>query len=165
MFRSLVVTPTLTILAILAVACHQVAPPDSRSETRFFGRLSYKAIVDSREERGIFIIDPDTAVIEAEGAFCREGAVGKVHHFYSWSCSMGGGDYSSLTITLDADKAPPLSTWRATHTVKRQRQVCVAYTTNAKGEQVCTKNGTETYDASETKTGRVLTLPVGGAGD
>ncbi|MEP6494411.1 MAG: hypothetical protein ABJF01_17130 [bacterium] len=156
--RLAAVVAILTAFSLLA--CHHQSNEHAIPAAKFVGLFSYRIAIDSREERGTLTIGADTAIIAPENGYCRDAFEGRSGS-YRWSCA-GSGDFASIQIALDAHSSVPSGSWSATHTVTKQRTVCVTYTTNASGQRVCSQFETQNYDVPETKSGRLIMQAVGG---
>jgi hypothetical protein len=64
--------------------------------------------------------------------------------------------YSCNGVVLDFDRRNPVqsSKWFAGVPVRRQRQVCAQYAVQ-NGRQVCVRNRTETYETTESRSGKL----------
>ena len=136
--RSWRTSSALLLSVALATACAASKPraginPDLFGSYRFEEQLS----PDSRIE-GTFVVGQDSVAIDAYPGPCRYERDRSNVFAIVYTC---GG------VAFAFDRADPVhkASYSAIVQVKASRQVCLRYTTNKDGKQVCAQMSTETY--------------------
>ena len=117
------------------------------------GTYEFVANLPNQQVRGTLNIVGDTVTVDPVSDHCRPVIAPPDPLFIKYACQ-GTGSYEELTLSIDRRKPVQLSRWAATYRVTRQRQICIQYDTR-NGQRVCVQTQTETYEATETKTGNL----------
>lgn len=129
----------LVALALAACAQHgsgAPAPPVRIGVYRFTERPTGV----NTTIQGRVLVTHDSVVVEAEPGPC---------HYDSRASTAGGPIvYQCADVSISFDRFDPVgrATYRTTKTVMDRKTTCVRYTTDAKGNQVCAQQQTETTE-------------------
>jgi hypothetical protein len=125
------------------------------------GRYDFIASLPRGEVRGAIFILPDTILVQPENGFCLVSMSAPDQRSIRYDCP-GVGDMDSLNLRLDRHNPRAFSKWYAVTKVLRQRQVCVRYVVNDRGQRVCAEVRTETVEEKVRYNGALRIMkPVG----
>lgn len=141
----------LMLSMALATACVASRPkqginPDMLGSYRFEEQLTPDAKIE-----GTFVVGQDSVAIDAYPGPCRYERDRSNVLAIAYTC---GG------VSFAFDRADPVhkATYTAIVSVKGSRQVCVRYTTNKDGKQVCAQMSTETFYRDVRRSGALRPL-------
>lgn len=120
-------------------------PVADRAPVAREGRFEFIASLPRGEVRGMLIVLPDTIFVQPENGFCQPSMGAPDQRSIRYDCP-SIGDVDSLNLRLDRMNPRAFSKWFAMTRVQRQRQVCVRYSVNARGQRVCAEMRTETVE-------------------
>lgn len=115
------------------------------------GTYEYMANLPTLQVRGTLRVVGDTVLVDPVSDYCRPLIAPPDPLYIKYTCQ-GTGPYEQLTLTIDRRNPLQLSKWDATFRVQRRREVCVQYAVRD-GRQVCVQRQTETYEATESRSG------------
>ena len=139
---------------MLACASSGNTPPASESSSvEREGIYEYVANLPGQQVRGKMMVLADTVTLEPVADYCRATLRPPDPLAYHFTCN-GPGSFEQLTFTIGRRNPAQLSNWRASYRVQRQREVCVRYETRD-GRQVCVQTQRETYEVTESRSGRL----------
>jgi hypothetical protein len=148
----LTVVLTLPTLAVCAKSGNQ--PPETAAPSGpIEGNYEYIASLPSMQVRGTLRIVDDTVLVEPVTDYCRPAIAPPDPFSIKYTCT-GTGTYEQIQLTIDRRNPVQLSKWLATFRVQRRREVCVQYAVRD-GRQVCVQTTTETYEATDTRSGNL----------
>jgi hypothetical protein len=151
------------MLACVLAACSSGSgrPAAERVPIAREGRYEFIASLPRGEVRGILIVLPDTMFVQPENGFCQLSMSAPDQRSIRYDCP-GLGDVDSLNLRLDRSNPRAFSKWFAVTKVQRQRQTCVRYQTNDKGQRICVEVRTETVEERVRQSGALRILrPIG----
>lgn len=144
----------LLTLALLACGGSRAATPRTAAPSGpIEGTYDYMANLPSLQVRGTLRVTGDTVLVDPVSDYCRP-MMGPPDPLYIKYTCQGTGPYEQLTLTIDRRNPLQLSKWSATFRVQRRREVCVRYAVRD-GRQVCVETQTETYEATESRSGNL----------
>jgi hypothetical protein len=117
------------------------------------GTYEYVANLPGQEVRGMLQVVGDTILLNPVSEYCRL-VMGPPDPLYIKYTCQGTGSYEQIQLTIDRRNPVQLSKWSATFRVQRRREVCVQYAVRD-GRQICVQTTTETYEATETRSGNL----------
>jgi len=147
-------------LVAMAGGCHRTAVNEEPATPRFSGAYEFQAMMGGQQVGGVIVVALDTISMYMNETSCRPNPETLRTAGSSYRCD-GIGPYSNVTFWFDRYSLVSSSTWRATRTVRKYRQVCVEYRSTPDGRQVCARRGIEAYDVDETQSGLLRVWPRG----
>ena len=145
--------PVLMVSLALASACAASRPkqginPDMIGTYRFEEQLTPDAKIE-----GTFVVGQDSVAIDAYPGPCRYERDRSNVLAIAYTC---GG------VSFAFDRADPVhkASYSAVVQVKASRQVCLRYTTNKDGKQVCAQMSTETFYRDVRRSGALRPLRI-----
>jgi hypothetical protein len=141
-------------LAVVMTACHHGSSSEVRPH-RKVGDYGFRISLSGADPLdGVFTIAADSVLLETAGQACRRDfnrtSVADLHFF---TCFPPSG-FDKFDVTIDSGH-PFSSSWGMTRSVPRTRTICVRYTVNARGQQVCAETRNETYFVDVRSVGRL----------
>jgi hypothetical protein len=121
----------------------------------------YVANMPGQQYGGTLRVVADTMLVEPAAEYCRPVTGVPDPLTIRYSC-LGAGRYDSFLLQLDRRNPVQFSKWTAYVRVQRQRTVCAQYATDAQGRQVCVRTRTETYEVTESRSGRLEVRKLSG---
>lgn len=116
------------------------------------GEYEYVAnIPGGQQVRGVLRVVGDTMLVVPASEYCKPFLGAAAQQFIRYTCT-GQGSFDALELALDRRNPEQFSKWSATFRVQKKREVCVQYAIRA-GQQVCVQTSTETYEATESRSG------------
>jgi hypothetical protein len=149
--------------ALLGSACRHAATTHGVSPNASLGAFDYRATIGRYELRGIMFVLPDTIIIKPEEQYCEPRMGPADQQVIRYDCR-GTQDLESVVFEINRRNPQLDSHWMATLTERKTRSVCVRYTINANGQQVCAQYRTEGYDARSRQSGVIRTKRTVGNG-
>ncbi len=145
----------LTIIVPMVAACASSGSAPSTAAAPAIpaeGSYEYLVALPTTQVRGRLEILPDTAIVIPQSDYCRPLAAGASLHV-TYTCQ-GTGPFETLTLRIDRRNPLQLSKWSASFKVQKRRDVCRRYEVRS-GRQVCAEMATETYEATESRSGNL----------
>ena len=140
-------TPPYCLVVLTLAACGQhgsgaPAPPVRIGVYRFTERPNGL----NTNIEGRVLVTHDSVVVEAEPGPCR---------YDTQTTADGPIVYRCADVTISFDRFDPVghATYRTSKTVMDRKTVCIRYTTDSKGNQVCAQQQTETTERQVPVTG------------
>jgi hypothetical protein len=115
------------------------------------GTYDYIANLPGQQVRGRMRFVGDTVLVEPVADYCRPTVGSPDPLRFRYTCN-GPGSFEQLQLSIDRRSPVQLSKWSASFRVQKRREVCVRYAIQ-NGRQVCVETSTETYEATETRSG------------
>jgi len=142
------VNATLLVVAATAAACAKSGAPATVPTPRVgVFRFTERPAQISQTIEGRILVTNDSVVVDATPGPCR----------YDNQASHATGPivYQCADVTLSFDRFDPVghAMYRTSTTVTERHTVCVRYTTDASGHQVCAQTETQTNDRQVPVTG------------
>jgi hypothetical protein len=126
----------------------------------FEGTYEYIANLPTQQVRGTLQVVGDTVLVTPVSDYCRPVLGPSDPLYFKYTCQ-GTGTYEQVQLTIDRRNPAQLSKWSATFRVQRRREVCVQYAMRD-GRQVCVQTTTETYEATESRSGSLQVRRLSG---
>jgi hypothetical protein len=132
---------------VSAIGCHKNASELNVATDRQ-GQYRFEASLDRGVIRGTMTVTADTILLDPETESCRPALGPSDLTAIKYEC-IGTSNYDNLVFRLDRHSPATRSSWSATTTVRKQRNVCVEYRVDDKGQRVCSRYETQSYDDTQ----------------
>jgi hypothetical protein len=133
-------TPVVLAVAVTASACTHAVRPSAQVSSEGTYEFNERVAGSDRTLRGTVRVERDTAIVDVETDLCvYVASASKGRNFMTYSC----GD---VAYTVDRSSSDLRVLYSFSNIVTRQRTVCAQYSTNAQGQQVCTRTAVEAVE-------------------
>jgi len=133
-----------TMVALALASCRSGSGGSRPPADLQIGTFDYVAHLSRYEMRGVMVVLPDTILVQPEGESCQPVMGPADAQNIRYEC-VGTADFDNVILRIDRRNPVQWSKWSATVSVRRSRQVCDEYRTNAQGQRVCVRYRTEFY--------------------